>query len=127
MVGAMAIMATSFKKTYASMLGSRTVIFSSAAGRCQPAPPLETAGHSQASLAQSDPFSWVLVCTRFCLCPTIEPPATLVPLYSHPGDNPQTGEQLYQSSSHTVAKVLGPTTDFPTWGSSKVTENPQGI
>ena len=24
-------------------------------------------------------------------------------------------------------KVLGPTTDFPTWGSSKGTENPQGI
>ena len=40
--------------------------------------------------------------------------------------NPQTGEQLHQKRSHTVAKVLGPTTDFPTWGSSKGIENPQG-
>ena len=40
-------------------------------------------------------------------------------------DNPQTGEQLYQRSSHTVVKVLGPTTDFPTWGSGKKTENPR--
>ena len=29
--------------------------------------------------------------------------------------------------SHTAAQVLGPTTDFPTWGSHKGTENPQGI
>ena len=42
-------------------------------------------------------------------------------------DNPQTAEQLYQRNSHTVNKVLGPTTDFPTWGSSKGTENPQKI
>ena len=34
---------------------------------------------------------------------------------------------LYQRSSCTVAKVLGPTTDFPTCGSGKGTENPQGI
>ena len=43
-------------------------------------------------------------------------------------DDPQTAEQLYQRNSPTVKKkVLGPTTDFPTWGSSKETENPQGI
>ena len=29
--------------------------------------------------------------------------------------------------SHTAAQVLGPTTDFPTWGSHKGTGNPQGI
>ena len=29
--------------------------------------------------------------------------------------------------SHTVNKALGPTTDFPIWGSSKGTENPQEI
>ena len=29
--------------------------------------------------------------------------------------------------SHTVKKALGPTTDFPTWGSSKGTENSQKI
>ena len=40
---------------------------------------------------------------------------------------PQTGEQLYQRSSRTVAKVLGPTAEFPTWGSHKRTENPQAI
>ena len=35
---------------------------------------------------------------------------------SHRADNPQTGEQLYQRSFHTIVKVLGPTTDFPAWG-----------
>ena len=34
---------------------------------------------------------------------------------------------LVFGSSRTVAKVLSPTTDFPTWGSGKGTENPQGI
>ena len=33
--------------------------------------------------------------------------------------DPQTREQLYQRSSHTIAKVLGPTTDFPTLGLAK--------
>ena len=36
---------------------------------------------------------------------------------------PWTGEQLYQRSSHIVANVLESTTDFPTWGSGKRTEN----
>ena len=49
------------------------------------------------------------------------------PSQSHWVDNPKTEDQLYQISSHTVMKVLRPTTDFPTWGSSKGTENPQGI
>ena len=35
--------------------------------------------------------------------------------------------KIYQRGSCTVMKVLGPTTNFPTWGSSKRTENPQGI
>ena len=48
---------------------------------------------------------------------------SLIPLQSHGADDSQTGEQLYQRSSCTVAKVLGPKTDFPTWGS----ENPLGI
>ena len=51
----------------------------------------------------------------------------LAPPYSLPADDPQTGEQLHQRSSHTIVKVLGPKTDFPTWRSSKGTENPQGI
>ena len=42
------------------------------------------------------------------------------------GDS-QTGEQLYQRISCTVTKVLGPTSDFPTWEFSKGTENAQGI
>ena len=53
--------------------------------------------------------------------------SSLVPLQNHLVGNPQTGEQLYQRSSLTVVKVLGPTADYPTWGSSKGTENPQGI
>ena len=39
---------------------------------------------------------------------------------------PQTGEQLHPRSSRTVAEALDPTTDFPTWGSSKGSENPPG-
>ena len=31
---------------------------------------------------------------------------------------------LYKINSCTIKKVLGPTTDFPTWGSGKGTENP---
>ena len=50
-----------------------------------------------------------------------------VPPQSHRADNPQTGEQLYQRNSCTVAKVLGPTTDFPTWESGKGTENPGNL
>ena len=42
---------------------------------------------------------------------------------SHWADDPQTGEQLYQRSSHTVAKVLEPTTNFPTRRFTKGTEN----
>ena len=36
-------------------------------------------------------------------------------------------KQSYQRNSRTVKEVLGPTTDLPTWGSGKGTENPQGI
>ena len=46
---------------------------------------------------------------------------------AHQADDPQTREQLYQRSSCTVTKILGLTTDFPTWGSSKGIENPKGI
>ena len=69
-VGVMMVMATSFKRAYA-----KTVVFSApdpAAGHCQPMPPSETPGHSQASLAQSlvwtrflSPGSW---CTRGFVC-----------------------------------------------------------
>ena len=40
----------------------------------------------------------------------------------HWAEDPQIGEQLYKISSHTFAKVLGHTTDFPTWRSYKRTE-----
>jgi len=56
----------------------------------------------------------------WCVSPTIEPPSRQL-------TNWRTIKQLYQRSSHTVVKVLGPTTDFPTWESSKETENPQGM
>ena len=51
MVGVMALMVNSFKKTYA-----RTVVFSIPnlmAGHCQPTPPLEIPGHSFSFTAQS--------------------------------------------------------------------------
>ena len=51
----------------------------------------------------------------------------LAPLQSCWMGDPQTGEQLYQRSSHAVVKVQGPTTDFQTWGSGKGTGNPQGM
>ena len=73
---------------------------------CWPTPPLEIPGHKQASLAQSlaetlllSPGSWWA----------------------------QTAEQLYQRNFCTVKKVLGPTTDFPTWAPGKGTENTQVI
>ena len=40
--------------------------------------------------------------------------SSLAPLYNHQVGDPQTGEQLYQTSSCTVVKLLGPTMDFPT-------------
>ena len=46
---------------------------------------------------------------------------------SHQADGPQVAEQLYQRNSRAVKKVLGSTTDFPTWGSSKRTKNTQRI
>ena len=67
----MKITVTSFKRSHAC-----TATLSApnpAAGRHQPPPPLETSGHSQASLGQSpmvsllpSPGSWY---TKFCLCP----------------------------------------------------------
>ena len=51
----------------------------------------------------------------------------LAPPGSQQADDSQTGEQLYQRRSCTAGKVLGPTTDFPTWGSGKETGNPQCI
>ena len=64
------VMANSFKRTCA-----RTVVFSApnpTSGHCQPMPPLETPGHSQASLAESlvgslllSPGSW---CTQGFVC-----------------------------------------------------------
>ena len=43
-----------------------------AAGHCRPTPPSETPKYSEAiwvSCGVTAPLSWVLVCTRFCLCP----------------------------------------------------------
>ena len=53
----MAVMVTSFKRTYASTLHLPGELFSipliPSAGHCRPMPLLETSGHSQVSLAQS--------------------------------------------------------------------------
>ena len=53
--------------------------------------------------------------------------SSLAPLWSHRMGDSQIGEQSYQGSSQTAVKVLGPRADFPTCGSSKGTEYPQGI
>ena len=34
-------------------------------------------------------------------------------------------QQLYERNSLTLKRVLGPTTDFPNWGSVKETETPR--
>ena len=47
------------------------------------------------------------------------------PTIQVPSRWPTNTEQLYQRNSHTVKKVLLPTTDFPTYGSGKETENPR--
>ena len=69
-----AMVAASFRRLFVSML-QRAVIFSASdprAGHCQPMPPPETPGHSQAILAQSlvgslllSPGSW---CTQGFVC-----------------------------------------------------------
>ena len=72
MVEVMKMMATSFKRSHA-----RTAALSApnpVAGHCWPTPLLQTPVHSRASLGKSlvgivAPFSWVLMQTRFCLCP----------------------------------------------------------
>ena len=73
MVEVMKKMVTSFKRylVYTSTLSAPNP----AASHHQPTPPLETPGHSQASLDQFlvgslllSPGSW---CTRFCLCPPV--------------------------------------------------------
>ena len=66
--------------------------------------------------------------TRQHVAQTLLEEAAISSTIDLPSWRPQTAEQLYyQRNSHTVKKVLGPTTDFPTWGSSKGTENLQGI
>ena len=71
MVELMKIMATSFKRSHAHI--ATFCAPDPAAGHPWPTPPLETPGHSHASLGQLflgslllSPGSW---CTRFCLCP----------------------------------------------------------
>ena len=71
--GIMEVVVTSFKRTQA-----HTVIFSAPdppAGHCRPMPLLATdswtlTGKSgSVSCVVTAPFSWVLLCTRCCLCP----------------------------------------------------------
>ena len=49
------------------------------------------------------------------------------PIIESSSRGPPTAEQLCQRNSHTVKKFLGPTTDFPSWGSGKGTEKSQEI
>ena len=71
MVEVMKIMVTSFTRSHA--YPATLTASNPAAGHHPPTAPLETPGHSWASLGQSlvgslllSPGSW---CTRFCLCP----------------------------------------------------------
>ena len=64
-------MVTSFKRSHT--FTATLSVPNPAAGRHQPTPPLETPGHSQASLGQTLVGSLLLSpgsqCTMFCLCP----------------------------------------------------------
>ena len=67
----MKIMATSFRRSQGRHCCTQCL--SPAAGLRRPTPPLETPGHSQASLGHTLVGSLLLspasCCTRFCLCP----------------------------------------------------------
>ena len=52
---------------------------------------------------------------------------TMSPNIELPSRWPTKCRTIIPKKSHTVKKVLGPTTDFPIWGSGKGPENPQGI
>ena len=73
MVEVMKIMATSFKKSPAHT--AALSVPEPASSHCQSMPLPETPGHSllgksgSVSCGITAPFSWVLVHTRFCLCP----------------------------------------------------------
>ena len=71
MVEVMKIMVASFKRLHARTAPLMPLTLQQATS--DPTPPLEeTPGQSRASLDScgvTAPFSWVLVCTRFCLCP----------------------------------------------------------
>ena len=109
-VGVMAVMTTSFKRAYIY-----TVVFSvpdPAAIHCRPIPQLETPGHSQANLAQSlvghtAPFSWVLVCTRFCLGPPLQ---SLFPQSC----GSSIIKSLWPPKSNSL-EILHPCTGYPGW------------
>ena len=84
-------------------------------------------GHRSAVASHTDRGSG---CSRPGSCSMWHKPSWRLPLappQSHQEDDPQTAQQLYKRNSCTVKKVLGPTTYFPTWWSTKGTENPQGI
>ena len=65
--------------------------------------------------------TWMVQCVAWVLLEEVTISA-IIELLSRPPANWRTS---YQRSSHTVAKVIGPTTDFPTLGFIKRTENLQ--
>ena len=77
MIGVMKVMVTSFKRTCACI-----VVFSApdpATGHCQPTPPSESPGHSQASLVQCSVGTLLLSsgswCTQGFICALQESPS----------------------------------------------------
>ena len=70
MVEIITIMATSFRRSHAHIATLSAP--SPAAGHSWPTPPPETLTGKSGSVSYgvTAPFSWVLVCTRFCLCPS---------------------------------------------------------
>jgi len=91
-----------------------------AVGPCQLTPLPETLKHTQTRLAQSSlgvtaPFSWVLVCTRFCLCPprleSLFPPV----LWKSCNQIPLVFKVRFPGDSQSLCRV--PRLGSLTWGS----------
>ena len=86
MVEVMKIMATSFKRPHA--LTATLHAPNPEADHCWPTPLPDswtlTGKSGSASCEATPPFSWVLVCTRFCLCPLrvcFPSPVSVLPAY----------------------------------------------
>ena len=126
MVGVLVVMATSFKRTYASTLRLSELLKSVPQPRIRPqltTPPQETLGHSQASLAQSLVGSLLLSLGSWCAKGLFVPSKSLFPQHS----GTSVIKSLWPSMPNSLGvpsglpdpqvekSVVGPRTSAPVW------------